>query len=89
MPYDEPVVVRRLVEERRAERYGGRAKRSTRENNQARIAGDLLDDRMAHQMPCASTAPRKSRLFERSAAIRNVVLIQDARYNIEAIGDVI
>ncbi len=87
MPHDEPVVVWRLVEERRTEWHRGRAQESTCECNQARVAGDLLDNRMVHQVPSASTAPLDS-LLERGGDIRDVVLIQDGRHNLEAAGDV-
>ena len=78
-----------LVEERRPEGTRDRAEESRRESKQARIAGDLLDDRMAHQMPCAGTAPLESFLFERRGDIRGFVSIQNGGHDFEAVGDVI
>jgi len=89
MPHDEPVPVRGFVEERGAKRDRGRPEESARESNQARIEGDLLDGRVAHQMPCASTAPLQSVLLESSGGSCDVVLIQDCRENLEAAGDVV
>jgi hypothetical protein len=57
------------------------------QSHQARIAGELLDDRVAHQMPRAGTAPLESLLLERSSNVDNFVSIQDGRHNLEAVGE--
>jgi hypothetical protein len=44
---------------------------------------------MTHQMSSASTAPLEPLSFERSGDIRDVVLIQDCRHNLEAAGGAI
>jgi hypothetical protein len=50
MPYDEPVVVRRLVEKCCTKRDRGNDEESTCDRNQAWIVRDAIDDRMMHQM---------------------------------------
>jgi hypothetical protein len=89
MPHHEPVVGRRLVEERRAKRNRRRTQESTRESNEAGVASDLLNDRDTHQVPCTGTAPLESILFEGSGDIRNLVSVQESGLNFEAAADVI
>src|SRR5689334_3450099 len=58
MPSDEPIGVRRFVEESRAEREGIGAKNRLSDPEQVRIGCDLGDGGMAQQVANASAAAR-------------------------------
>ena len=89
MPDNEPVVGRRLVKQCCPKRDRSRTEESRRESNQAGIEGDLPDDPVAHQVPCASTTPLQSVFLQSSGDICDVVLIQDCRDNLEAADNLI